>query len=167
MMRTMSLGGEWQMPADGNSQELGRTLVQALSNSVCTRVPHPTAPLTTSLMASAPSPSNVSDLTLTSEARKPSKRPQPNYLCHLCFNKGHYIKDCPQLGFPRKGWLVWSGQRPSLGPRWLVSNLGGIFGPKLGPQRSFTLDCGFGSGGLGGECDGALSLWNLTPNSAL
>ncbi|KAK2098362.1 hypothetical protein P7K49_023813 [Saguinus oedipus] len=48
-------------------------------------------------MASAPSPSNVSDLTLTSEARKPSKRPQPNYLCHLCFNKGHYIKDCPQL----------------------------------------------------------------------
>ncbi|XP_045425105.1 zinc finger CCHC domain-containing protein 24 isoform X3 [Lemur catta] len=39
---------------------------------------------------------HFSDLTLTSEARKPSKRPPPNYLCHLCFNKGHYIKDCPQ-----------------------------------------------------------------------
>ncbi|XP_073096833.1 zinc finger CCHC domain-containing protein 24 isoform X2 [Manis javanica] len=39
---------------------------------------------------------HFSDLTLTSESRKPSKRPPPNYLCHLCFNKGHYIKDCPQ-----------------------------------------------------------------------
>ncbi|XP_020929297.1 zinc finger CCHC domain-containing protein 24 isoform X3 [Sus scrofa] len=41
---------------------------------------------------------HFSDLTLTSETRKPSKRPPPNYLCHLCFNKGHYIKDCPQFG---------------------------------------------------------------------
>ncbi|KAM7103086.1 zinc finger CCHC domain-containing protein 24 isoform 2-T2 [Ciconia maguari] len=40
---------------------------------------------------------HFSDLSLSSEARKPSKRPPPNYLCHLCFNKGHYIKDCPQL----------------------------------------------------------------------
>ncbi|KAH0514871.1 Zinc finger CCHC domain-containing protein 24 [Microtus ochrogaster] len=40
---------------------------------------------------------HFSDLTLTSEARKPSKRPPPNYLCHLCFNKGQYIKDCPQV----------------------------------------------------------------------
>ncbi|KAG2462088.1 ZCH24 protein, partial [Polypterus senegalus] len=39
---------------------------------------------------------HFSDLSLTSEPRKPSKRPPPNYLCHLCFNKGHYIKDCPQ-----------------------------------------------------------------------
>jgi hypothetical protein len=43
---------------------------------------------------------HFSDLTLTSEARKPSKRPPPNYLCHLCFNKGHYIKDCPQVRHP-------------------------------------------------------------------
>ncbi|XP_026997962.1 zinc finger CCHC domain-containing protein 24 isoform X2 [Tachysurus fulvidraco] len=40
---------------------------------------------------------HFSDLSLTSEPRKPSKRPPPNYLCHLCFNKGHYIKDCPQI----------------------------------------------------------------------
>lgn len=43
---------------------------------------------------------HFSDLTLSSEARKPSKRPPPNYLCHLCFNKGHYIKDCPQVRWP-------------------------------------------------------------------
>ncbi|PSN58139.1 hypothetical protein C0J52_01008 [Blattella germanica] len=29
--------------------------------------------------------------------RKPTKKPPPTYLCHLCFKKGHYIKDCPQL----------------------------------------------------------------------
>ncbi|KPP64738.1 hypothetical protein Z043_116884 [Scleropages formosus] len=40
---------------------------------------------------------HFSDLSLSSEPRKPSKRPPPNYLCHLCFNKGHYIKDCPQV----------------------------------------------------------------------
>ncbi|KAI4876692.1 hypothetical protein NFI96_027643 [Prochilodus magdalenae] len=40
------------------------------------------------------------ELSLTSEPRKPSKRPPPNYLCHLCFNKGHYIKDCPQVNTP-------------------------------------------------------------------
>lgn len=40
---------------------------------------------------------HFSDLSLSPETRKPSKRPPPNYLCHLCFNKGHYIKDCPQV----------------------------------------------------------------------
>nr|XP_023663865.1 zinc finger CCHC domain-containing protein 24 [Paramormyrops kingsleyae] len=39
---------------------------------------------------------HFSELSLSSEPRKPSKKPPPNYLCHLCFNKGHYIKDCPQ-----------------------------------------------------------------------
>lgn len=29
--------------------------------------------------------------------RKPTKRPPATYLCHLCFKKGHYIKDCPQV----------------------------------------------------------------------
>jgi hypothetical protein len=29
--------------------------------------------------------------------RKPTKRPPTTYLCHLCFKKGHYIKDCPQV----------------------------------------------------------------------
>jgi len=27
-----------------------------------------------------------------------SKRiPPSDYLCHLCFHKGHFIKDCPQV----------------------------------------------------------------------
>ncbi|XP_034878704.1 zinc finger CCHC domain-containing protein 24 isoform X6 [Mirounga angustirostris] len=82
---------------------------------------------------------HFSDLTLTSETRKPSKRPPPNYLCHLCFNKGHYIKDCPQpVSDPEptsikdktsmRGAAGWSGEdlpRPQLmvtteisGPMW-------------------------------------------------
>ena len=40
---------------------------------------------------------HFNDLSLSLE-RKPSKRPPTTYLCHLCFTKGHYIKDCPQVG---------------------------------------------------------------------
>ena len=25
------------------------------------------------------------------------KRPPATYMCHLCFQKGHYIKDCPKV----------------------------------------------------------------------
>jgi hypothetical protein len=39
---------------------------------------------------------HFADLTLSMD-RKPTKRPPPTYLCHLCFKKGHYIKDCPQV----------------------------------------------------------------------
>ncbi|XP_044242172.1 zinc finger CCHC domain-containing protein 24 isoform X3 [Ursus americanus] len=53
---------------------------------------------------------HFSDLTLTSETRKPSKRPPPNYLCHLCFNKGHYIKDCPQRPLEKPDGLDVSDQ---------------------------------------------------------
>jgi hypothetical protein len=30
------------------------------------------------------------------EKRKPPPPPD-DYLCHVCFQKGHYIKDCPQV----------------------------------------------------------------------
>lgn len=50
---------------------------------------------------------HFSDLSLSSEPRKPNKRPPPNYLCHLCFNKGHYIKDCPQVRPPPQNrWRI-------------------------------------------------------------
>ena len=26
------------------------------------------------------------------------RKPPEGYLCHLCFCKGHYIKDCPEVG---------------------------------------------------------------------
>ena len=37
------------------------------------------------------------DLPLSPDANKKIRRPPDGYLCHLCFCKGHYIKDCPQV----------------------------------------------------------------------
>ena len=28
---------------------------------------------------------------------KPNKRPPFEYLCHICFQTNHYIRDCPQV----------------------------------------------------------------------
>ena len=42
-----------------------------------------------------------SELRLTMDRNKFSKRPPSTYLCHLCFQKGHFIKDCPQVDISR------------------------------------------------------------------
>ncbi|KAL7869729.1 hypothetical protein AOLI_G00137170 [Acnodon oligacanthus] len=55
------------------------------------------------------------ELSLTSEPRKPCKRPPPNYLCHLCFNKGHYIKDCPQARPKGEGLTPYQGKKRCFG----------------------------------------------------
>lgn len=31
-------------------------------------------------------------------AQRSTKKPPSTYLCHLCFQKGHFIKDCPMVG---------------------------------------------------------------------
>uniref|UniRef100_A0A667IAF5 CCHC-type domain-containing protein n=1 Tax=Lynx canadensis TaxID=61383 RepID=A0A667IAF5_LYNCA len=76
---------------------------------------------------------HFSDLTLTSETRKPSKRPPPNYLCHLCFNKGHYIKDCPQL--PQVTLKPWSS-----GPRLAMRELDNSQQDRGSRPASYLLD---------------------------
>ncbi|XP_046887740.1 zinc finger CCHC domain-containing protein 24-like [Hypomesus transpacificus] len=58
---------------------------------------------------------HFSDLSISSETRKPSKRPPPNYLCHLCFNKGHYIKDCPQARPKGEGLTPYQGKKRCFG----------------------------------------------------
>ncbi|XP_026884278.1 zinc finger CCHC domain-containing protein 24-like [Electrophorus electricus] len=55
------------------------------------------------------------DLSVNSEPRKLSKRPPPNYLCHLCFNKGHYIKDCPQARPKGEGLTPYQGKKRCFG----------------------------------------------------
>ncbi|ENN77715.1 hypothetical protein YQE_05786, partial [Dendroctonus ponderosae] len=42
--------------------------------------------------------------------RRPLKRPPTSYLCHLCFQKGHYIKDCPQRPLEKPDGLDVSDQ---------------------------------------------------------
>ena len=43
----------------------------------------------------------ISELNLEFDFWKsPSKKPPANYVCHLCFHKGHYINDCPLVSIP-------------------------------------------------------------------
>ncbi|KAK7112439.1 zinc finger CCHC domain-containing protein 24-like isoform X2 [Littorina saxatilis] len=55
---------------------------------------------------------HFSDLSLE---RKPAKRPPSSYLCHLCFNKGHYIKDCPQARPKGEGLTPYQGKKRCFG----------------------------------------------------
>ncbi|XP_049950797.1 zinc finger CCHC domain-containing protein 24-like [Schistocerca serialis cubense] len=47
--------------------------------------------------------------------RKPGKRPPPAYMCHLCFSKGHYIKDCPQARPKGEGLTPYQGKKRCFG----------------------------------------------------
>ncbi|KAJ8972424.1 hypothetical protein NQ317_012442 [Molorchus minor] len=47
--------------------------------------------------------------------RRPQKRPPPSYLCHLCFQKGHYIKDCPQARPKGEGKTPYQGRKRCFG----------------------------------------------------
>ncbi|CAG04810.1 unnamed protein product, partial [Tetraodon nigroviridis] len=58
---------------------------------------------------------HFSDLSLSPESRRPCKRPPANYLCHLCFNKGHYIKDCPQARPKGEGLTPYQGKKRCFG----------------------------------------------------
>ncbi|CAH0563909.1 unnamed protein product [Brassicogethes aeneus] len=54
----------------------------------------------------------LADLTFD---RRPIKRPPPSYLCHLCFQKGHYIKDCPQARPKGEGKTPYQGRKRCFG----------------------------------------------------
>lgn len=43
------------------------------------------------------------------------KRPPNTYLCHLCFQKGHYIKDCPQARPKGEGKTPYQGRKRCFG----------------------------------------------------
>ncbi|XP_020285393.1 zinc finger CCHC domain-containing protein 24-like [Pseudomyrmex gracilis] len=65
---------------------------------------------------------NIADLAelpyfndLTLGDKKPIKRPPSNYLCHLCFKKGHYIKDCPQARPKGEGLTPYQGKKRCFG----------------------------------------------------
>lgn len=105
------------------------SILQALNNNVYKNV-SPYGSLNNIVDGLSSLTDHFSDLSLSSEPRKPNKRPPPNYLCHLCFNKGHYIKDCPQVRLrphPRHrrctAWTFDDGRvdvDPELGRRWRV-----------------------------------------------
>ncbi|XP_068709026.1 zinc finger CCHC domain-containing protein 24-like [Montipora capricornis] len=53
--------------------------------------------------------------TLLLKQRKRPKRPPEGYLCHLCFCKGHYIKDCPQARPKGEGLTPYQGKKRCFG----------------------------------------------------
>ncbi|XP_011150074.1 zinc finger CCHC domain-containing protein 24-like [Harpegnathos saltator] len=78
---------------------------------------------------------SMADLTeqfteLTVADRRRAKRPPPAYLCHLCFRKGHYIKDCPQARPRGEGLTPYQGKKRCFGEykcpkckrKWMSSN---------------------------------------------
>ncbi|KAL6443802.1 hypothetical protein ACFW04_001695 [Cataglyphis niger] len=63
---------------------------------------------------------NIADLAehftdLSLNDKKPTKRPPSTYLCHLCFKKGHYIKDCPQARPKGEGLTPYQGKKRCFG----------------------------------------------------
>ncbi|KAH3863675.1 zinc finger CCHC domain-containing protein 24-like [Dreissena polymorpha] len=71
-------------------------------------------------MTANPYQTPMSDLTdqfsdLCLSVPKPSKRPPSTYLCHLCFTKGHYIKDCPQARPKGEGLTPYQGKKRCFG----------------------------------------------------
>ncbi|XP_052873003.1 uncharacterized protein LOC128278331 isoform X2 [Anopheles cruzii] len=44
-----------------------------------------------------------------------NKVPPVNYLCHLCFKKGHYIRDCPQARPKAEGKTPYQGKKRCFG----------------------------------------------------
>jgi hypothetical protein len=47
--------------------------------------------------------------------KRRSSKPPSSYLCHLCFQKGHYIKDCPQARPKGEGLTPYQGKKRCFG----------------------------------------------------
>ncbi|KAM7304168.1 zinc finger CCHC domain-containing protein 24 [Ixodes scapularis] len=66
------------------------------------------------------------------------KKPPLNYLCHLCFHKGHYIKDCPQARPKGEGLTPYQGKKRCFGEykctkckrKWMSGNSWANMGQK-------------------------------------
>ncbi|XP_026472662.1 zinc finger CCHC domain-containing protein 24-like isoform X2 [Ctenocephalides felis] len=63
---------------------------------------------------------HINDLTISNmedvSSRKRQSRPPPSsYLCHLCFKKGHYIRDCPYARPKGEGLTPYQGKKRCFG----------------------------------------------------
>lgn len=56
---------------------------------------------------------HFNDLSMSMKRR--SGKPPTTYLCHLCFQKGHYIKDCPQARPKGEGLTPYQGKKRCFG----------------------------------------------------
>lgn len=67
---------------------------------------------------------------LQRQHREKQRKPPEGYLCHLCFCKGHYIKDCPEARPKGEGLTPYQGKKrcfgeykcPSCKRKWMSGN---------------------------------------------
>ncbi|KAK8727410.1 hypothetical protein OTU49_009545 [Cherax quadricarinatus] len=57
----------------------------------------------------------LSELTLGLDKKIKGRKLPPNYLCHLCFKKGHHIKECPQARPKGEGLTPYQGKKRCFG----------------------------------------------------
>ncbi|XP_045594119.1 zinc finger CCHC domain-containing protein 24 isoform X3 [Procambarus clarkii] len=57
----------------------------------------------------------LNDLTLGLDKKAKGRKLPPNYLCHLCFKKGHHIKECPQARPKGEGLTPYQGKKRCFG----------------------------------------------------
>jgi len=57
----------------------------------------------------------LNDLSIGFDHGRMCKIPPPSYLCHLCFRKGHFIKDCPQAKPKGEGLTPYQGKKRCFG----------------------------------------------------
>lgn len=79
-----------------------------------------------------------SELSLGGGDPRAARKPPPSYLCHLCFCKGHYIKDCPQARPKGEGLTPYQGKKRCFGEykcpkckrKWMSGNSWANMGQK-------------------------------------
>ncbi|XP_059608634.1 zinc finger CCHC domain-containing protein 24-like [Phlebotomus argentipes] len=55
------------------------------------------------------------DISSNFDSKKVQKTPPANYLCHLCFRKGHFIRDCPKARPKAEGKTPYQGKKRCFG----------------------------------------------------
>ncbi|XP_020893951.1 zinc finger CCHC domain-containing protein 24 [Exaiptasia diaphana] len=102
-------------PFDSLTSELYEHL-SSLDNSPCSETFNENLPWSIDDEISSLAASLQDSLLLQQRSiRKTPKRPPDGYLCHLCFCKGHYIKDCPQARPKGEGLTPYQGKKRCFG----------------------------------------------------
>ncbi|CAL4091122.1 unnamed protein product, partial [Meganyctiphanes norvegica] len=57
----------------------------------------------------------LNELSLGIDKKAKGRKLPPNYLCHLCFKKGHHIKECPQARPKGEGLTPYQGKKRCFG----------------------------------------------------
>ncbi|KAB7501319.1 Zinc finger CCHC domain-containing protein 24 [Armadillidium nasatum] len=58
---------------------------------------------------------HMNDLSFGLEKKMKNRKLPSNYLCHLCFRKGHHIKECPQARPKGEGLTPYQGKKRCFG----------------------------------------------------